>query len=172
MRALTPLFRAWWRINRAMTLGVRGLVEDREGRILLVRHTYVEGWHFPGGGVERNETAVEALIRELAEEGAVRPTGPLELLGFFSNAHAFPNDHVLFYRATTWEKHESPLNSREIAEFGFFSRDGLPEGASRATRRRLAELYGGTAPSPFWTPRDEDEQTARRRSSRPYSPGP
>src|SRR5262249_38686344 len=49
---LTPIFRAWWRIRRPATLGVRALINDETGRVLLVRHTYAKGWHLPGGGVE------------------------------------------------------------------------------------------------------------------------
>ena len=56
-----------------MTLGVRGLVLDRDaGTIVLLRHTYVPGWQMPGGGVERGESALEALERELMEEGNIR----------------------------------------------------------------------------------------------------
>jgi ADP-ribose pyrophosphatase YjhB (NUDIX family) len=37
-----------------MTLGVRGVATDGEGRVLLVKHTYViAGWWLPGGGVEQ-----------------------------------------------------------------------------------------------------------------------
>ena len=45
-----------------MTFGVRGVIHDAgNNAVFLVRHTYVPGWHFPGGGVEAGETALESL---------------------------------------------------------------------------------------------------------------
>ena len=57
--------------TRGLTIGVRALVFDGEGRVFLVKHTYVAGWHMPGGGVETGETLVAALDRELREEGNI-----------------------------------------------------------------------------------------------------
>ena len=66
-----PLFFAWSRLTRGKTLGVRAVATDAGGRVLLVRHTYTPGWHFPGGGVEKGETAVLSMQRELKEEAGI-----------------------------------------------------------------------------------------------------
>ncbi|HYV61483.1 MAG TPA: NUDIX domain-containing protein, partial [Bryobacteraceae bacterium] len=55
-RVLQRVMHAYWRFSRPMTLGVRALVVDGSGCILLVKHSYVSGWHLPGGGVEAGET--------------------------------------------------------------------------------------------------------------------
>ena len=79
-RALEPLIRRlmhfYWRFSRGATLGVRAMVIDGAGRIFLVKHSYVAGWHLPGGGVETGETFLAALARELAEEGNILMTAP------------------------------------------------------------------------------------------------
>jgi ADP-ribose pyrophosphatase YjhB (NUDIX family) len=145
---LTPVFRAWWRLRRSMTLGVRALVCDEAGRVLLVRHSYAHGWHLPGGGVERGETAHDAALREAAEEGGVAAESA-ELIGFFSNHTLFPGDHIALYRISDW-KPCAPRGGSEILERGFFARDALPEGTTPGTRRRLAEVFDGAAQDGRW----------------------
>lgn len=146
---LTPIFRTWWRFRRAMTLGVRAIAQDDAGRVLLVRHTYSKGWHLPGGGVEHGEAALEALVREMAEEGGVEPIGAPTLIGFYSNHHNFKNDHVALYRYGAWRPCP-PKQDNEIAERGFFARDALPDGVTKGTVRRLAEVFDGAELSARW----------------------
>lgn len=49
--------------------------------------------------------------------------------------------HVVFYRATVEQTAPRPPDW-EISDSGFFSLDSLPEGTTKATYRRLAELRG------------------------------
>src|SRR3712207_5852334 len=81
---------------KTVTLGARAAV-IADGTVLLVRHTYTPGWHFPGGGMEPGETAIAALTRELSEEAAIELTGPPQLHGCFLNAEVSIRDHLFLY---------------------------------------------------------------------------
>jgi len=83
---LSRAFHFYWRFARGATLGAFALVIDREGRIFLIKHSYVSGWHLPGGGVETGETLRTALARELMEEGNIRLTGEPVLHGLARGA--------------------------------------------------------------------------------------
>lgn len=134
-----------------MTLGVRGLVENEHGEVLLVRHTYTKGLFLPGGGVERGETTDFSLRRELEEEGGVKVTGAPELIGVFSNHHVFRNDHVVLYRIASadWTACGDPIG-REISEIIWCDPAAPPTDATPGTHRRLREVFSGEAPSLMW----------------------
>jgi ADP-ribose pyrophosphatase YjhB (NUDIX family) len=126
---------------RGVTLGVRAQVMDADGRLLLIRHSYLPHWHFPGGGVEFGETAVEAIRRELGEEAGVAPTRDPRLLGLFRNPEWTAGDHVAFFEAGPWEP--CPRHwGVEIEAAEFFSPGSLPDDAHSSVRRRLAEQAG------------------------------
>jgi len=145
--AFTVLTR--WR--RRMTLGVRVAVFDEAGRVFLIRHSYVPGWYFPGGGVEKDETMEEAMERELLEEGGIRLEERAELFGNYWNRIASRRDHVAFYIARRWtQARELKLPNFEIVEAGFFSPDALPADVTAGTRRRLEEIAGRAERSTMW----------------------
>ena len=144
-----PLFFAYSRLTRGMTLGVRGVATDSEGRVLLVRHTYLHGWWLPGGGVDKGETTQAAVVRELREEAGLIARSEPRLISVHSNERFFPGDHVLVFAIDAFDMTERTSHG-EIAEIGWFRPDALPEDTTRATRDRLAEIFGGAAPDPNW----------------------
>ena len=141
----------YFRLTRSLTLGARAVVENSDGQILLVRQTYTKGLYLPGGGVEHNEPVLEALLRELHEEGGIDVQGDPELIGIFSNHRIFRNDHVLLYRfrAADWTASHDPIG-REISEIVWTDPRNPPHDTTDGTVRRLKELYEGQAVSAFW----------------------
>src|ERR1044072_8194898 len=153
-RALEPAIRrvlhTYWRFSRGLTLGVRAIVIDPQGRVFLVKHSYVAGWHLPGGGVAPGETIGEALDRELMEEGAIAPLEPPVLHGVFFNSRVSRRDHVVVFVVRAFRQEGKPPPPAEIVDYGFFARDALPPDTTRGTRARLAELFDGAAISRRW----------------------
>jgi ADP-ribose pyrophosphatase YjhB (NUDIX family) len=145
------LLQRYWRLTRGLTLGVRAIVFDAEARMLLIRHTYAQGWHFPGGGVEYNETVQAALERELLEETGIGLAGAApELFGLYSNGERFPGDHVALFVVRSWEQKHAFTANREIAEARFFALNALPDGTTRGTRHRIDELNGVRPKQAHW----------------------
>jgi 8-oxo-dGTP pyrophosphatase MutT (NUDIX family) len=148
--ALRRVLHVYWRFARGMTLGVRGLVIDDRGRIFLVKHSYVNGWHLPGGGVETGETVIDALIRELAEEGNIEPTAPPALHGVFFNDRVSRRDHVVVFVLRDFRQTAEPVPGREIIAHGFFALADLPNDTTASTRARIVEVVGGVPASEKW----------------------
>jgi len=147
---IRPLFHFYWRFSRGATLGARAMVIDGTGRIFLVKHSYISGWHMPGGGVETGETVLTALTRELAEEGNIQLVGEPELHGIFFNGRVSRRDHVALFIVRDFHQDGLPVPNYEIIEHGFFAVDALPADTSRATRARIAEVFNGATVSELW----------------------
>lgn len=144
-----PLLQARARWSRGLTMGVRGLVRDGEGRVLLVKHTYTSGWHMPGGGVERGETGEEALAREMVEEAGVELIGRPRLRSVHSSGASFRGDHVLFFEIGAWRA-VAPTQRGEIERVEWFALDAMPPDVTGGTRRRITEVLSGMAPQLLW----------------------
>jgi len=151
-RAAGWAVRSFKRVRGARTLGVRGLVLDRDGRVALVLHTYLDNWYLPGGGVNPGEGYDRALARELHEEIGLDAFRIERVLGVYHDTVTLKDDHVVAYIVRT-DSSAPPLKSAdpfEIQAVAWFALDDLPEDLSPATARRIAEFRTGVTGGGAW----------------------
>jgi ADP-ribose pyrophosphatase YjhB (NUDIX family) len=120
----------------------------RDGKVLLVRHTYVSGWLLPGGGVARGEPAQDAILREMREEIGMTSASPPTLFGLYSRKAGWATNVIALYRFDDMEFMFRP--NLEVREILFADPRVPPDGTPASVRRRLAELAGLQPPSPYW----------------------
>jgi ADP-ribose pyrophosphatase YjhB (NUDIX family) len=133
------------------TEGAHVLVRDDQGRILVVRTTYLgPGWMLPGGRVERSETPHAAAARETREETGMEVDVERLIL---VDAHRRRN--VSFIYAGTVVGGTLAPQFGEIAETGWVSREEIAATSWRLDRllTYLDEAEGGVAYVGLGTPR-------------------
>lgn len=132
------------RILRPVTLGVR-IVLVSDGQVVLIRHTYQDGWHLPGGAINRGEMPLVAAVREAKEEAGAYLDAPPWLLGVYSSFDEGHSNHVLTYASESFRL-ETPTDRWEIAELKLYPIKQLPQGTTAGTRRRVQEFLTGGGP--------------------------
>lgn len=138
-RVFYGITRLIWRITKPITVGVR-LILERDGAILLVKHTYDRHWYLPGGGVRKGETLEKAARREASEEIGAE-LGDLHLVGVYTNFYEYKNDHIVVFSCDDFVL--TGKIDHEIEGFNFFRFDGMPDGVSPGTLRRIQEYVRG-----------------------------
>ena len=119
--------------------------------MFLVKHSYAEGWHLPGGGVEAGETLLEALTRELRGGGQHRDDRRRRCCtaSFFIRSIRTATTSRSMSCATSARPRRREPN-REISAHGFFPLDALPPGTTAGTRARIAEVLHGKPAAERW----------------------
>ena len=147
---LRRVFHLYWRFSRGLTLGVRAVVLDEAGRVFLVKHSYVTGWHLPGGGVEPGETVLEALARELKEEGNIDIVDPPAFHGlYFNAADQRPRSCRAVCGARRSGRTRRRGRTRKSSRTASLRRTNCPPEPRRRTRARIAEVFPGRTRAPM-----------------------
>ena len=138
-----------WKWLRPRTRGVKVMLFNGAGEILLIRNSYGDTRQYvlPGGGVRPWETPERAAAREVREELGLTPAALTLVSTHFSGAEG-KRDTIHLFRAET--DRQPIADNWEVAEARFFAPETLPDATSAATRRRVAEHLGERHPDGSW----------------------
>ena len=123
-------------------IGAAAFIVNKQGMVLLVRHTYGRlNWELPGGGAETNESPVETALREVREE-----TGLAVVARHITSCYYDSGNDSLHF--VFWCEPEDALaipepDRAEISECQFWSPDMLPRPISDWTVRRIQDALAG-----------------------------
>ncbi len=138
-----------WRIVRPRTRGVKVMLFNTNGELILIRNAYGRSDLFvlPGGGIRPFENPATAAAREVKEE-----------LGFEITELKFRSQHSTSAEGKRDEIHlfeglvngEPQMDDFELEDARFVGLQNLPSATSPATRRRIEEYLGERKPSGTW----------------------
>ncbi len=129
----------WW-LMRPTTRGVRAIMVNQTGNVLLVKHTYQDGWFLPGGKTCRSESDEDALRRELREELGIEIASISSKLSEYTNNYEYKKDTIVVFVSYAFTQKDT--KHFEVEKYGFFKPEMLPEKTSPGTRRRIEEWLG------------------------------
>lgn len=129
-----------WFLHDKFMVGVSGVIEDEEGRILLLRHRFWrEGsWGLPGGYANKGERLEETVRREVREETGYE----VEVRGLIRVVSGYRLRVEASYRGKFVGGVEQ-LDGREVLEARFFKRDELPVGILPSHRELIRLAFAG-----------------------------
>lgn len=119
--------------NRTLiTPGIRAVICDANGHVLLVRRRDNGGWVLPAGSLELDESVFDCLCREVWEETGFRVLEATLIAVYseprFAFTNAYGGEHQMFalvFRIDAWVGSLLPQTD-ETSNARFFPRDALP----------------------------------------------
>lgn len=149
LRLAYDVQRLIWKIVKPRTRGVRVMLFNQKGELLLVRHTYGRSDYFmlPGGGIRPFETPHHAAEREVKEEVGIQAL-ELKLRAQYESRAEGKRDTIYLFEGTA-SGHPAP-DSFEVAEAIFADLSALPPAVSPATVRRIQERAGQRQVDATW----------------------
>jgi 8-oxo-dGTP pyrophosphatase MutT (NUDIX family) len=147
-RSYVRVREAIWFFTRPETFGVRAIPVTAEGAVVLVRHTYLDGWYLPGGGRATHESPEKAALRELREEIGLIAHDEVRHLGELTSNPNFRRDTTSLFVVTGVTF--AARHSLEIDAVAAFAPGALPADTRPTTRLRIEEWLDGRPPPPEW----------------------
>ncbi|MGD9592885.1 MAG: NUDIX domain-containing protein [Candidatus Berkiella sp.] len=138
------------RLLNTATIGVKALIINEHKEVMLVEHTYMQGWHLPGGGVNPSETPIEAIIREVQEETGLIVKQTPSLFAIYTHLICGASDYPLLYVITQFASPPKVKLCREIKQACWFDINNLPPNTTESTRLRIQEVLKSTPAAPHW----------------------
>jgi 8-oxo-dGTP pyrophosphatase MutT (NUDIX family) len=127
-KLITPLRKLYWFVVRPRTTGVKAIVLHGDA-VLMIRNAYgMKAWTFPGGGVGRNESPSEAIIREVQEEVGIG-MDDIAKIGELFNEREYKRDTVHCFVGAA-KSAELAVDPNEILEARWFDKNRLPSDIS------------------------------------------
>ena len=134
---ISKKLKAWivWRANKRFLVAVLGIITNGENKILLLKHTYRKRpWGIPSGWLDYEDPKA-GLEREIYEETNFKVK--IEKL-IYTEYVTVPNRINIFY-VGKYISGEFTSNE-EIADYGFFDLNNLPDGISKDLKSLLEKL--------------------------------
>ena len=132
-------------LTRPVTLGARTIILSPDDKVLLVKQSYTDTWHLPGGGVDPGEDILNAAQREVLEETGIELDDRPRLLNMYHNSESSKRDYVAVYHSRVWSSDLPKFSSKEISKIEFFeTREAynlLPE-YEKASLAEYVRLHG------------------------------
>ncbi len=138
------------RLLNTSTIGVKALIINQDKEVMLVEHTYMAGWHLPGGGLNPGELPKDAIIREVREETGLIVNQEPMLFAVYSTLIMGASDYPLLYVIKEFSCAPSHTLCREIKQARWFALDNLPMDTTESTRLRIQEVLNALAPADHW----------------------
>ena len=137
--------RVWWNIAHPDTRGVFvGFWLD--GRVLLIRNSYLDYYSFPGGGVKKGEPFLYGAVRECREEVGLT-ISPFNLIYQFEMFQQWEgkNDSVCMYQYDLQEEPDIQIDRREVIAAEFYSpEEALNQALFPPVRRHIEQVLSAS----------------------------
>ena len=118
--------------RRLITPGIRAIVQDEKGRVLLVRRKDNNSWGMPAGSIELGESVFDCLRREVKEETGLSVVTATPIAIYSEPRFAFTTTYgaehqmlAVVFRVEEWEG-DLLSETSETVDAQFFGLDDLP----------------------------------------------